>query len=178
MHHTLWRSHGPPEGRPARIWPWPGAADSKSRVRCRRMLTRWEHLELRALTTPANIRVTWLIHVYDMTRACEWHDSSIKDTCVIHGCDMTHWYQGHDSFVDGTWLVRGWDMTRSWMGHDSFVDGTWLAPSRLRIMARRTCDMTHSYCWHDSFIERHDAFIERHDAFIYETWLIHTRDVT
>jgi len=45
------------------------------------------------------IRVTWLIHVCDMTHSCVWHDSFMCVTWLIHGCDMTHSHVWHDSFT-------------------------------------------------------------------------------
>jgi len=94
----------------------------------------------------AFIRVTWLIHMCDMTHSDVWHDSSRCVTWLIQMCDMTH------SYV--TWLIRMSHMTHfirdmthiyvTWlihMWHDSFI-----------------FDMTHSYTnclipmWHDLFI--------------------------
>ena len=38
------------------------------------------------------IRVTWLIHICDMTHSYVWHDSFICVTWLIHVCDVTHSY--------------------------------------------------------------------------------------
>jgi hypothetical protein len=48
------------------------------------------------------------------------HDSSTRMTWLIHMCDMTHLYVWHDSFVCVAWLTRMCAMTLSYVWHDSF----------------------------------------------------------
>jgi len=132
-------------------------------------------------------RVTWLIHIYDVTHSYVWRDSFI---CVTH-----HDHVWHVSFIYVTWLVLVW--------HDSFIYVTWLIlpyVTRLVCHAPRTnvtwliyipwsihiCDMTHSYEWHDSFIRvtwlLHMCHVIRsyvwRDSLIFATSRIHKCDVT
>ena len=79
-------------------------------------LHSWQHLT-------AKLRVTWLIHMCDMTHSYVWHDSFVCVTWLIHMCDMTH-----DSFICVTWLVYVW--------HVSFICVPWLI---------HMCAMTHVY---------------------------------
>jgi len=97
--------------------------------------------------------VTWLIHMCDMTYSHVWHDSFTCVTWRIHMCDMTHSHVWHDLFTCVTWLIHMCDMTLSHVRHDSFTCVTWLF---------HMCDMTHSHV--------------RHDLFTCATWLIHMCD--
>jgi len=100
-----------------------------------------------------------------------WHDSFTRVTWLIHMCDMTHSYACHDSFTCVAWWFLG--STQSprapacgyviiyicnviiyiWCDYliKLSICVTWLI---------HTCDVTHSYVWHDSFIR--------------VSWLIHT----
>jgi len=93
-----------------------------------------------------NIRVTWRIHMCDMTPSSVWHDAFMCVTfmCVtlhIHTCDMTHSYVWYDAFICVTWHfhVCGFhvcDIAYSSVWHDAFICVTWhLQP-----------------LWHDAFL--------------------------
>jgi len=90
------------------------------------------------------MRVTWRIHMCDMTHSyvwsftpakfsqltygtvtwylCLWHDAFIRDM-THYTCAMTHSYVWHDSFICVPWLIHMYDMT-------------WVLD---------TCNTTHSY---------------------------------
>ena len=158
------------------------------------------HLKSLGLHTPWScICVTWLIHTWDMTHSCVWHDShriSSKEPwfanfVMMYLCEITYLYLRHDSFTCVIWcmhlcdmpstpsseprcacsmIMQLCDMTYSYVWHDSFICVT-----RLFHM----CDMTHSYVWHDSFIcvtwlIRIDTLWSCNCV----TWLIHTCDMT
>jgi len=53
------------------------------------------------------IRVTWLIHICDMTHSYLWRDAFVRVTWLIYMCDMTH------SCVRHKWLIHKWDMPHS-----------------------------------------------------------------
>jgi len=67
------------------------------------------------------MRVTWLIHICDMTHTYVWHDTFICVTCVwqkspphklyaschTYECDMTYLCVGHDWFMWVTWSIYG-----------------------------------------------------------------------
>jgi len=94
------------------------------------------------------IRVSWLIHVCDMTHSYMWHDTFVYVAWLIHVCDMTHLYVWHTSFTRVTWRIHMCDMTHSYVWHDSFICVTRL--SHTNDETRPLCDMTHSHVWHDS----------------------------
>jgi len=63
----------------------------------------------------SSMRMTWLIHMRDMTHSYAWHDFSTRVTwlihCVtwlIHACGMTHLHAWHASsiFTCVTWLIH------------------------------------------------------------------------
>jgi len=85
------------------------------------------------------VRVTWLIHMCDITHSHVWHHSFICVTWLIHMCDMTHSYVWHVPFICVTWLMHACDMTHSYVWHDSFMCVTWLI---------HMCNTTHPYVWH------------------------------
>jgi len=120
------------------------------------------------------ICVTWLIHMYDMTHSCSWHDSFMCVTgrihCVtwlIYMCAMTH------SYV--TWLIHIWydpftcDTTHS---HVTWLIHTWHEPVIYVPPLIHTCDVTHSYVCHDSFMcdmtKSYVAWLTCHYLFIRE----------
>ena len=57
------------------------------------------------------------IHMCSMTHSYVWHDSFIRVTWLIHMCDMTrsfdttHSFVWHDLFICVTWLIHMCDMT-------------------------------------------------------------------
>jgi len=57
------------------------------------------------------IRVTWLIHTFDMTYSYVWHDSFTCATWLIHTCDMTHSNLWYDAFIRVTWPMNTCNMT-------------------------------------------------------------------
>jgi len=50
-----------------------------------------------------------------------WHDPFIRLTWLIHMCDMTYLYTWHDSLTCMTWHIHTWDMTHSYVCHDAFI---------------------------------------------------------
>ena len=72
------------------------------------------------------LRVTWLVHMCDMSRSYVWHYRFTRVTCLVFACDMTHSYLA--------WFIH--------MCHVLFLRVTWLV---------HMCDMTHSYVWHNAF---------------------------
>jgi len=141
------------------------------------------------------IRVTWLIHMCDVTHSYVWHDSFIRVTWPIHMCDMTHSYVWHDSCIRVTWLIHTSDMTLSDVWHDSFIRVTLIRVTRLdkhltiTIDVYVECVMAHSYMWHDASICV--ACLEKHLNMTIDlcvqiwrgeltraTWIIHTFDLT
>jgi len=144
-----------------------------------------------------HLRVTWPIHMWDMTHLYVRHDSSICDarldsfirtTWLIHTRDMTHSYVWRDVWRDSwTWHTHTCDVTHpntdsstneksrplphSRVRRDSSIRVTWLV---------HTWDMSRSYVWYHSFITR---FVNgtaewTHPAFMRETWLVNTCDMT
>jgi len=93
------------------------------------------------------IRVTWLIHV--------WHDSVIRVSLLLFMRDMTHPYVWRIHIFDMThhmcvtWLIHMCDMTHSCVWHDSVIR----APCFIH-----TCDLTHSDLWRDSLYVWRDWF--------------------
>jgi len=72
------------------------------------------------------IRVTWLIHMCDMTHS-HAPPRHLYAICVIHVC--------HDSFRHVTWIIH-MHCLDSHTGHESFICVTWLI---------QISDMTHPY---------------------------------
>jgi len=138
----------------------------------------------------SSTRVTWLIHMCDMTHplGCDrphsrvWHDSS------THVCDMTHPHVWHDSSTCVTWLIHlcvAWlihvcgmtpplmcDMPRPHVWRDSSTRVTWLIHLCVTGLIHAcgmthplVCDMTHPQVWHDS---------SWHDSSTCVVWLIHS----
>ena len=79
------------------------------------------------------VRVTWLIHLFDMTHLNMWHDAFkcftgltvYSNSCIR--CAMTHSAVQHEWFEYVTWLICMCDMTYSIVRHDSFgVVSLWL----------------------------------------------------
>jgi len=67
------------------------------------------------------IRVTWLIHMHDMTHLNVWHDSLM--------CDIFHLYVWHETSLHSrhpavTWFICTCDTTYLW--NSSFLCVTWL----------------------------------------------------
>jgi len=52
-------------------------------------------------------RVTWLIHMCDMTHSHVWHDSSECVTFISLTCHVTHWNVRRDSFSLGLLVAEG-----------------------------------------------------------------------
>jgi len=58
-------------------------------------------------------RITWLVHMCDVTHSYVWRNSFIRVTWFIHMCDVSHSCVWHDSH---TWLVHMCDRARAAMG--------------------------------------------------------------
>jgi len=136
------------------------------------------------------IRVTWQIHMSDVTHSHVWHDSFICETRLIHMCDTTHSHVWHEPFICVTWLDT-WEeptriraMTASFVWHDSLTIDIcdmndsyvcWRCEMWITSFIRVTlCDMTHSHS--NALGGLHDSHVW-HDSLICVTWLIHTCDV-
>jgi len=109
---------------------------------------------------------------------CVWHDSFIRVTWLMHMCDLTHSYVWHESFICMT-RPNDWDLrefcSSGCVWHDSFIRVTWLI---------HMCDMTQSYLWHDLFMRSAALDVcgmpHSHvwrDSFICVTWLSHMCDM-
>jgi len=106
-----------------------------------------------------NSKVSWLRKRGSRFSACWYvfHDSFIRVSWLIHMCDMTHSYVCRDSFICVTWLFRTCVVTHSCVWHDSFVRVSWLihmcdmTHSRV-LRCIRVCDTTCLYVWHDASI--------------------------
>ena len=121
------------------------------------------------------MRVTWLIHMCDMTHLYMWHDSLICATWLIHVsdmthshvwhdtrhvCDMTYWYVWHDVLICVTWRTQVWHGEWMYLRHDSMIndrahihthkDG-WRDRSGVTWRIHM-CDMTYSYAWHGACV--------------------------
>jgi len=77
------------------------------------------------------MRVTWLIHVCNMTHSCVSHDLFMCVTLVqelwkaaFDVCDV--WPTRRDVFACVTWRIHMSDITYSCVWHDSFMCATWL----------------------------------------------------
>jgi len=55
-----------------------------------------------------------------------WRDSFIRVTRLIHMFDMTHSYVSRDSFIYLTWLIYTCHVTHSYVRHESFICVKWL----------------------------------------------------
>ena len=95
------------------------------------------------------IRVTWLIHMCDMTHSCVWHDSFICVTWLIsYRADVTcrkcvTWL----IYICVTWLIHICDMTHSYVWHDSFLCVTWLISYRADVTCRETACLAFKFAW-------------------------------
>jgi len=142
------------------------------------------------------IRVTWTIHICDMTLSQEWVVTFpwVMRVCVVQHAtwsDMTLSYVRQDSFICVTWLFR---MCKSWLllwiVH---VRVSYSTPRRVTWLLH-TCDMTHAYVWHDSFtwmsrdfflelrmwcVVQHATWIDMTPSYVWHyscicvTWLLH-----
>jgi len=77
-----------------------------------------------------------------------WHDSFVRMTWLIHMCDMTYSYVWRDFFMSVTWLMRMFAGTDLHVWYDSLICVAW----RDYVWDRRTHDMTNWYVWRDWFI--------------------------
>ena len=90
------------------------------------------------------IRVTWLIHKWEMTHSHGWEHGFFRqpDGCIdSYACHMSYSHASHDLSLCVTCLIRMYDVTDSYVWHDCFICVTCLI---------HMCDMTHTYVWHDS----------------------------
>jgi len=87
------------------------------------------------------IRVTWRMHMCDMTHSYLWHDSCTCVTWVIHMCAMTCACVQH-AHICATWIIEICDMLHAYVWHDACKYVTWFVP---------TCAMTLTYMWCDSW---------------------------
>jgi len=71
------------------------------------------------------IRVTWLIHLCDMTHSHERHDSFICVIPLIHMCDMIHSHVWYDSFTCVIWLIAIRGVTHSQVQYALFTSTIW-----------------------------------------------------
>ena len=145
--------------------------------------------------------IHWIIR--RKTRSYMWHDSFVKVTWLIHICDMTHPYMWYNSFIYVTRLVYQWlihidncntlqhtathcntlqhTATHCNTSQDSYINYSFIYVTRLV----HICDMTHSYRW-DSFmyviwlVQICDMihWYMWHDSFISATWLAYMCDMT
>jgi len=130
-------------------------------------------------------RVTWLIHMCDVTRSHVWCGLFTRGMWRIHMWDVRHsvtlfilssrhpqltHHMQRDSIICVAWLVHMCHMAYSRVRCDAFTCETWRIPWRCssRVVGTHvwpiTCNVTHSYVWRDSFT--------------CVTWLIHAWDVT
>jgi len=74
------------------------------------------------------------------------HDSFTRVTWLIHMCDMTHSYVWHDSFMCVIGLEHTCDVTYSYVRHASLIRVTRRYVSIICVTWRvHMCDMTHSH---------------------------------
>jgi len=94
------------------------------------------------------LRVTSLIHKWDMAHSYVGHDSFAQ-------------YVGHDSFISGALLIHKWnithsydtwDMTHLYAGYDAWSPSESDSGEDDTSRQGPVCDMTGSYVGHDSFI--------------------------
>jgi len=150
----------------------------------------------------------WLLHTYNKTRLCVWHDAFTCETWHIHMremtysyagvymlrdcfnvsmCDLTHFYVKYD-FVFGQWQGVRWLFGHwySYAWHDSYRCAKRLIHvCDMKICVTwliHMCDMNYSYVWRESlaFIYIWDTFYspEWHGWCICVTWFIHVCDMT
>ena len=107
-----------------------------------------------------------------------WHHPFIRVTWLIHMCDMTLSYVRHDSLIYVTWLRRMYDMSHLYLWHDSFISVPWHFTCVTWLLYM--CDMTHSYVWHDRCLHKYAMTLDMCDMtpFIRVTWLLHTWDMS
>ena len=116
---------------------------------------------------PALTPVTWLVHMYDVTRLCVWRDSLVCDMTHLyvqqvvlqHIHECRHWHLWRGLFVCVTWVSHICDMIYSYVWRDSLIFVTWFLPMSSKLFCSvhinagtDTCDVTHSYVWRDSLI--------------------------
>ena len=126
-------------------------------------------------------RVTWLIHMWDMTHLYMWHES------IIYMWDMSHSHMQHKSIDTEmsawwnmthlyTWFIYVWDMTHLYVRHESLtmcIRETWFIHNVTQITQHRNACLIQ----YDSFIHTTHLYMG-HDSFIYGTWLIYTWDMS
>jgi len=106
------------------------------------------------------VRVTWLIHMCDMTHSYVWHDSLICVTWLFHTCDTTYSYTCARTRDVVQTLSRINGSCHVWMSHVTRE----VVMSHTNVSINESCQITHSHIWHDPFT--------------YVTWLIYMCDMT
>ena len=56
-----------------------------------------------------SLRVTWLMHMCDMTHSQVWHAAFTSVTSLIHMCDMPHSFVWQAAFTSVTCLIHSCD---------------------------------------------------------------------
>jgi len=66
-------------------------------------------------------RLTWLIHMCDMTHSCVWkhwfYHSIIFVTWLIHTCVFSHVWMSHVTHMNESCHTYEWVMSHTWMSH-------------------------------------------------------------
>jgi len=111
------------------------------------------------------------IAILNVWRSDVWHDSFIRVTWLIHMCDMTHPLRLHPTpSTEVTWLFHTCVTWLIHMWRDLFTCVAWLI---------HMCDMTHPTCLHPTHSTKVTWLVHICDVtHSYVTWLIHMRDVT
>jgi len=141
------------------------------------------------------IRVTWLIHMWDMADWYLKHNACVCDTGLVDMWDMTHVYVAHNSIICVTRLTCMWHTTYVYVTHNWCARDNWL----FRTCEWVTCHvrmssvshtnhtrlayewvMAHIWMSHVSRMNEsraRDSWV-RHDSFICDTWLMRIVGVT
>ena len=142
------------------------------------------------LCRDSSARVSWRIHICDMTHSYVRHDSFVCVTWLIHRCDMILLHGCHDTLTCVRWLIamcynKGafshspdthmWGLTPRCVRHKSFTSVTcgWdmshtHTHTHTHTHVERSCRwVTHSTC-----VAMTHSYMW-HDSFTYVTWLIH-----